>query len=118
MDNEQAREDQDMLRSERKTRGDIRDAYLDAGREQARKNNAQAGGQVEAGPESSSSDSDADYEAEQQARKAVDEETMKTEARSHYDGTDESFEQDWPAIREQLINEDLQQDLERMRRRL
>ena len=118
MENEQTREDHDLLREERKARGETRDAYLEAGRDQARKDNAQVRERAEAASQPISGGVDAEYEAEQQARREAGEATLRAEARSRYAGTDESFEQDWPTIREQLINEDLQKDLEHMRRRL
>ena len=112
MDSEQSRESNDTLQRDRKERGETRDAHLDAAREQAQKANAQARERRRGGHES------AEDHAEHEAKKGTDDAAMKAQARARYDGTDEAFEQDWPAMRERLANEDMQKGMERIRRRL
>ncbi|MDQ3705450.1 MAG: hypothetical protein M3437_09565 [Chloroflexota bacterium] len=114
MDNEQPRDDIETVQRDRRERGETRDAHLELAREQARKANAEARGRNEAegGDEARSND-----EAQSTTRIGTDEATMKAQARARYDGTDEDFEQGWPAIREQLASEDMQKGMERIRRR-
>jgi hypothetical protein len=118
MDHEQRREDHNELRKERKARGDVRDAYLEAGRRQAHKENNEARERTQAEPQSDADRIDAEQEAERKATRAADEITMKGEARSRYEGTDEAFEREWPAMRQQMLDEGERENLERVRRRL
>src|SRR6478672_279041 len=85
---QQQREDHDQLRSERKARGEVLNAHLEAGREQARSDNARAREGSPSGPAHLEDTSDDAYEAERKARKEGDQATMKAEARSQYEGSD------------------------------
>lgn len=114
MDSEQARETNDSLQRDRKERGETRDAHLDAAREQAQKANAQARKRNQSGAPEGATGS----EAQSSAGKLTDEVAAKAQARAQYEGSDESFEQEWPSIRERLANEDMQKGVERIRRRL
>lgn len=116
--------DSGSLSEERKVRGEVRNAYLDAGRAQAESANAEARARSETGPqpvaesESSPDNGDTEYAAEHEARQNAREEALKVEARSRYEGSDESFEQEWPGILEQLLRDDMQRSQESIRRRL
>ncbi|MEA2574248.1 MAG: hypothetical protein QOH93_1546 [Chloroflexia bacterium] len=109
MESEQPREGQESVQRDRKERGETRDAHLDAAREQARQANAEARERSQAGDE-------ADDQAVSE-RLDANEATMKAKARANYEGTDDAFEEDWPAIRERLASEDMQKSVERIRRR-
>lgn len=119
---EQQRIDHDQLRSDRKARGELRNAHLEAGREQARSDNARARERVLIVPPSPEEISDSEYEAEYEAgykaRKVADEASMKAEARRRYEGSDDAFEHDWPDIREKLVMEKLEKDLRNIHRGL
>lgn len=115
---QQRRDDQDLLQRERKARGEVRDSHLDAGRERARSDNALARESTPAEPPTGEDTSEDDYEAQRKERKAADRATMKAEARSRYDGSDEEFENDWPDIRERLVAEGLENDLKQIHRGL
>jgi hypothetical protein len=121
-DSQQAKqkEEQERLVSERQARGELRQAHLEAGREQARTDNALARGSDAATPEEDTEDraSDDEYEANSRANKDAGRAALKAEARSRYEGSDEDFELDWPAIRERLVTERLEKDRKQMRRRL
>ena len=98
-DGEQQRERNEELARDRKARGEIRDAHLEGGRTQAREDVAQT-----------------QPEANFEERKAAAEELLKAEVRGSYSGTDEEFERDWPAIREQMITEYIQKQADDSRR--
>lgn len=115
---QQQREDHDQLQSERKARGEVLNAHLEAGREQARSDNARAREGSPSVPARLEDTSDDDYEAKRKARKEDDQAIMKAEARSRYEGSDDAFEQDWPDIRENLVMENLEKDLASIRRGL
>jgi hypothetical protein len=117
MDGEQRDKDDDLLRTDRKTRSELRNTHLEAGREQAQRDNARAKKRNAAGPQSTRQNSNAD-EAEQPTRWGADEAAMKAQARSRYKGSDDSFEQDWPSIHEQLVNDDMYKSVAHIRRRL
>jgi hypothetical protein len=121
-DSQQAKqkEEQKHLVSERQARGELRQAHLEAGREQARTDNARARGSGAATPEQDTEEqaSDAEYEAKLGANKDANRAALKAEARSRYEGSDEDLELDWPAISERLITERLETDRKQMRRRL
>ncbi|MDQ5824381.1 MAG: hypothetical protein M3441_09260 [Chloroflexota bacterium] len=114
MDNEQPRDDIETVQRDRRERGETRDAHLEVAREQARKANAAARGRNEA---EGGDETEAGGDSEGTTRIGTDEATIKAQARARYDGTDEDFEQEWPAIREQLASEDMQKGMERIRRR-
>lgn len=124
MDGEQVREDQDTVRRDRKERGVERDAHLQAAREHAQRANAEARGRrgVEPQPEeneAAGSDEAQGYAAmDSRDSRDSNEAAMKARARARYEGSDDSFEQEWPAIRERLLDEDMQKGVERIRRRL
>jgi hypothetical protein len=115
---QQQREYHDLLRSERKARGELLNAHLEAGREQARSDNARARERTLSVPPSLEDTSDDDYEAERKTRKEAVRASMKAEARGQYEGSDDAFERDWPDIREKLIMETLEKDLKEIRRGL
>jgi hypothetical protein len=117
MSNKQRPGDEDLLYKERKARGELRNTHLDAGREQAQKDNIEAKKRNAAEPQSTRQNSNVD-EAEQPTRWGADEATLKAQARSRYKGSDDSFEQDWPSILEQLVNDDMYKSVEHIRRRL
>jgi len=112
------RDDQDLLQSERKARGEVRNAHLEAGREQARSDNSRARESTPSEPPPIEDASDDEYEAKRKAQKEADRATMKAEARSQYEGSDEAFEHEWPDIRERLVMENLEKDLRNSRRGL
>jgi hypothetical protein len=118
MDSKQTGDAQDTVQRDRKERGEVRDAHLDAAREQAQKANAQARERNQARSKSSEDWTDAGGHARRTAKKGTDDAALKAQARARYEGTDEAFEQDWPAMRERLLNEDMQKGVERIRRRL
>jgi hypothetical protein len=118
MDSKQTGETQDTVQRDRKERGEVRDAHLDAAREQAQKANAQARERNQARSKSSDDHADAAGHARRRTKKSNDEAAVKAQARARYEGTDEAFEEDWPTIRERLMNEDMQKGVERIRRRL
>lgn len=111
---QQQQEDHGQLRSERQARGELRDTHLEAGRAQARSDQARAGERKP--PEAPLGDINADdYEAERNTRKEADQVKMKAEARSRYEGSDDAFEQEWPEIREYLVMENLKDELKNIR---
>ena len=105
---EQQRERHDEFARERVTRGETRDAHLEGGRTQARHEAAQAQEQATAQPQYGENGETAQPEATLEERKAAAEAVVRAEARELYGGTDEEFERDWPAMREQLITEAMQ----------
>ncbi len=111
---QQQQEDHGQLRSEREARGEVRDTHLEAGREQARRDNARAGehNPAEAPVEDTGAD---DHEAQRNTGKDTDQAKMKAKARSRYEGSDDAFEQDWPEIREFLVMENLKNELKDVR---
>jgi hypothetical protein len=114
MENEQPREGVESVQRDRKERGEVRDAHLDAAREHAQRANARA-------RERNQTDDDraeANDQAQRNARRGTDEASLKAQARVGYEGTDEDFEREWPAIRERLASEEMQKGVERIRRRL
>jgi hypothetical protein len=117
MENEQRPEEAQLLHTERKARGELRNTHLEAGREQAQRDNIEAKKRNAAEPQSTRQNSNAD-EAEQPTRWGADEAAMKAQARSRYKGSDDSFEQDWPSILEQLVNDDMYKSVAHIRRRL
>jgi hypothetical protein len=59
---------------------------------------------------------------QRQAAQAAEETLLKAEAREHYQGTDASFEADWPAIRarlqaDKIVEEQRREQLDRQRMR-
>jgi hypothetical protein len=72
MDNGQPRQDPDLLQRERKARGELRDAYLEAARELARRENAQARERSLVESRLMKDGIDADHEAGHQDRQEAD----------------------------------------------
>ena len=118
MESKRTGDDQDPVLRDRKERGEARDAHLDAAREQAQKANAEARERSQTGPLQSLDEAETGDQAQPTAQRGTDEATMKAQVRARYEGTDESFEEEWPSIRERLLNEDVQKGVERIRRRL
>ena len=118
MENEQPREGVESVQRDRKERGEVRDAHLDAAREHAQRANARARERNQKEPQSEADRAEANDRAQRNARKGTDEATLKAQARVGYEGTDEDFEREWPSIRERLANEEMQKGVQRIRRRL
>lgn len=118
MDSKRTTDDQETVQRDRKERGEVRDAHLDAAREQAQKANAEARERSQTGPLSIPDEAETGGQARRAAQRGTDEAAMKAQVRARYEGTDESFEEEWPAMRERLLNEDMQKGVERIRRRL
>ncbi|HYP20283.1 MAG TPA: hypothetical protein VEY08_09430 [Chloroflexia bacterium] len=118
MDSKRTTDDQETVQRDRKERGEVRDAHLDAAREQAQRANAEARERNQTGPLASPDEAGTDHQAQRTAQRGTDEAAMKAQVRARYDGTDESFEEEWPTMRERLLNEDMQKGVERIRRRL
>ncbi len=96
-------------------RGASRDAHLAAGRELARTESERSRQENEEAPLSADANSEAGVDA--QPRGGLSEADIKAAARSRYEGTDEEFEQVWAAEGAKLVR-DIQQGIERLRRRL
>lgn len=113
--------DTGSLSEERKTRGETRNAHLAAGRAQAQLDNAEARARSETEPQQAEGHEGgygSEVHPESEVRQQAYEAALKTEARSRYTGSDESFEQEWPALLEQLRREDMQRSQDSIRRRL
>ncbi|MDQ3931065.1 MAG: hypothetical protein M3328_18210 [Chloroflexota bacterium] len=118
MDGEQPGEDRDSVRRDREDRGVVRDAHLQAAREHAQRANAEARERSAVEPRPEEDEAVVRDEAQDDAVENNNEAAMKAQARARYEGSDDSFEQEWPAIRERLVEEDLRKGVERLRRRL
>lgn len=121
LEDQRESDEQQGLQQDRKARSEQREAHLEAGRQRAlsEQRERSQGQPVQSDAQAGGEDALLDAQEEAgSARIAADEAAMKAEARSLYEGTDESFERDWPGIRDQLSAERRRTDSARMRRRL
>jgi len=114
----QAQEQPGELQQERTVRGRARDSHIEAGREQAQLENAEARGRSGTGSQDVDQKSELDNQEPQRVQEHLDDAELKAEARRQYEGTDEDFDLEWPMLRERLLSLEMKDNVEGLRRRL